>query len=211
MLPAPAEGESRDTRLFSRKLQPPGGGQRQTPAELPDHGAESGMPKPLFHDKQHLLGRLHHKQPLRLKAHQSERRCEKITMGRDPKDWTMDSRDETANHLRGRSPLLGIRSGAPDLVQGAKCQPSSRQAFIDGFYPEWQRPGSQTRRVGTFEARDAGAQVIEKDGRLFRQMPALLLSNTRSWGEHIENISHKESGIRPLFPASRAIATDSRH
>ena len=110
------------------------------------------MPKPLFHDEQHLLGRFDHQQALGLKPNQGKRWGKKIAIPGYPKYWAANPSGEAADHERGRGALLGIRPGACHLVQGAQCQPSSGQALVDRFYSERQRPGCHSGRAGTFQA-----------------------------------------------------------
>jgi hypothetical protein len=75
------------------------------------------MPKPFFHDEQHLLPCLDHEKAFGLQPNQCKRRWKKIAMSRNPENRPTNACKEATNHERGRSPLLGVRPGTADLVQ----------------------------------------------------------------------------------------------
>ncbi len=88
-----------------------------------------------------------------------------VGMGGAPQDLAAAARGDAGNEQGRCRAIDGPAAAAGDLMQGAACQPPTRQPFIDRFDAERQHPG---RPAAAVQPVDVRAQLHKRDGGRLR-------------------------------------------
>jgi len=135
---AAPQREPRHPGCLGGKLQPARGGQAQFPADLADHGGQSGMAQPLLHGEQHCIRvagfGIHHAMGCQTYAGKSG--GEQVGSLQYPEHVAAHPGQPAGDEQRCRGGVLRLGAGAGNLVQRAARQATTEKVPVDRRYTE---------------------------------------------------------------------------